>query len=79
MKTHTFPNSKLHSNPTGLFCMTSPEACYGMKQCPDKNCRLCYERLDLTGRFEPAMRFSNQQVHRFLNNYQVYLNRDVVS
>ena len=52
---------------------------YDMKRCKDRNCRFCYERLDLTDRFEPAMCFSNNQIHRFVNNYQISLNYNVVS
>ena len=62
----------------GLFCTDPPEARFGMKQCQDKSCHFCYERLDLTERFERAIHFSSGQVHRFVNNYNVYLNCDVV-
>ncbi|CAF4678199.1 unnamed protein product, partial [Rotaria magnacalcarata] len=61
----------------GIFSVKLPTAHYGIQQCRDKSCCFCYERLDLTERFEPAMNFSNNQVHCFLNNYQVYLNCDV--
>jgi hypothetical protein len=61
-----------------LFCRTMPEANYGMFRCRDTNCRFCYERSDLTHRFEPAMTFTSKQVHRFVNNYRVFLNGNVV-
>ncbi|CAF4774482.1 unnamed protein product, partial [Rotaria sp. Silwood2] len=77
MKTCTFRNSKLRWNYTGLFCNVEPKAHYGMKTCEDQNCRFCHERTDLTKRFERAMIFSNYQIHRFVNNYQVDLNCDV--
>ncbi|CAF4791122.1 unnamed protein product, partial [Rotaria sp. Silwood2] len=77
MKTCTFRNSKRHWNYTGLFCNVEPKAYYDMKKCEDRNCRFCYERSDLTKRLERAMNFSNKQIHRFVNNYQVYLNCDV--
>ncbi|CAF1346280.1 unnamed protein product [Rotaria sordida] len=77
MKTCTFRNAKPFWDYIGIFSYGKPKAQYGMKQCKDKSCRFCYERLDLTNRFERAMNFSNQQIHRFLNNYQVYLNCDV--
>ena len=79
MKTCTFHHSKPRSIEEGLFCINVPEARYGMKQCRDINCRFCYERLDLTHRLECAMHFSNNQLHHFVNHYQVYLNCHVVS
>lgn len=78
MKTCTFRHSTLRYTGEGIFALKSPEACYGMKQCQDRSCRFCYERLDLTKRFECAMNFSDQQIHRFVNDYQVYLNCNVV-
>lgn len=63
----------------GLFCHRPPFAHYGMQQCRDKSCRFCYERVDLTKRRERAMRFSTTQVHACLNQYQIYLNSNVVS
>ena len=59
-------------------CSFTQEARYGMKRCRDRNCRFCYERLDITNRFEQAMCFSENQIHRFVNQYQVYLNANVV-
>ena len=61
-----------------LFCQTMPSARQGMTRCRDTSCRFCYERLDLTHRFEPAMNFTTRQVHCFVNNYRVYLNANVV-
>ncbi len=79
MKTCALHNLKVRSKQENLFSMNLPEAHYGMKQCRDKTCRFCYERLDLTNRFERAMHFTNSQMFRSINNYQVYLNCDVVS
>jgi hypothetical protein len=79
MKTCTFRNSKPRCKDEGIFCRTSPTTQFGMKQCRDKSCRLCYERLDLTHRFERAINFSKNQIHQFINSYQVYLNADVVN
>ncbi|CAF3734674.1 unnamed protein product [Rotaria sordida] len=77
MKTCNFYNAKPQWDYIGIFPYGTPRAHYGMKQCKDKSCRFCYERLDLTNRFERAMHFSNKQVHCFLNQYRVYLNCDV--
>ncbi|CAF3873604.1 unnamed protein product [Rotaria sp. Silwood1] len=77
MKSCTFRNSKPHWDYVGLFTTNEPKSYYGMKRCSDHSCRFCYERLDLTERFEPAMNFSTKQVHRFVNDYQVFLNCDV--
>ena len=79
MKTCTFRHSAPRSNDEGIFCQMLPAAQYGMQQCRDQSCRFCYERLDLTRRFERAMHFSNEQIHQFVNKYRVYLNCDVVS
>jgi hypothetical protein len=80
MKTCTFRNSKPRDIFEGLFCINNPPSTqYSMKQCRDQSCRFCYERLDLTKRVEPAMNFSKNQIHCFVNHYQVYLNCDVVS
>ena len=51
----------------------------GMRQCRDRSCRFCYERLDLTKWFEPTMNFAKNQIHRFVNHYQLKLNDNVVS
>ena len=79
MKTCTFRKAKPRLQYEGIFGSRQPEARYGMKQCQDKSCRFCYERIDLTNRWQPAIHFTDNQVHRFVNNYQVYLNCDVVS
>ncbi|CAF2129272.1 unnamed protein product [Rotaria magnacalcarata] len=77
MKTCTFRQANPRSNIEGLFSFDPPEANYGMRRCRDINCLVCYERFDLTYRFEPTIQFSDRQCHRFVNDYQVYLNCDV--
>lgn len=79
MKTCQWRNALPRSILEGLFANRIPEAHYGMKQCRDQSCRFCYERLDLTKRIEPAMNFSNEQLHQCVNHYQIYLNCHVVS
>ena len=79
LKTSTFNQFKSQSIFEDIFRRDLPEAKFGMKQCRDKSCRFCYERLDLTKRFSPAMHFSKNQVHQFVNQYKIYLNADVVS
>ena len=63
----------------GLFCLKPAQARYGMKQCLECDCRICYERRDLTERFEPALSFVPAQMHHFVNHYEVMLNCPVVS
>ncbi|CAF3797057.1 unnamed protein product [Rotaria sp. Silwood1] len=77
MKTCNFRNAKPRWNYVGLFIYDQPEAHYGTNKCNDTSCRFCYERCDLTRRFERATNFSKQQIHCFLNQYKVYLNCDV--
>lgn len=79
MKTCHWRNALPRSILEGLFANRIPEAHYGMKQCRDKSCRFCYERLDLTHRFEKAIMFSTNQIHIFVNKYAAYLNCNVVS
>ena len=67
-----------HTVAQTLYRRVPIETEHGMKRCRDRSCRFCYERLDLTARFEPAMVFTTKQVHRFINGYRVYLNSDVV-
>lgn len=61
-----------------LFSMDTPVSDYGMIRCRDRSCRVCYERFDLTYRFEPTILFMDRQIHRFVNQYSVYLNCNVV-
>lgn len=79
VKTCRWKKSQLGTNSQSLFCLIPRTTRYGMKQCKDKSCQVCYERLDITDRFEKAINFSNDQIHQFVNNYMVYLNCDVVS
>jgi hypothetical protein len=83
MKTCSFRDAQPRSindanDKEGLFCINPPQARYGLKKCTIPPCRICYERLDLTKRFEPVMNTSPNLIHRFVNNYQVILNCDVV-
>ncbi|CAF1049309.1 unnamed protein product [Rotaria sordida] len=66
-----------HMEQNGIFCIQSPQAKYGMKRCQNKTCRFCYESHYLTHRFEPTIHYSDTQLHRFVNNYEVYLNCNV--
>ncbi|CAF3808946.1 unnamed protein product [Rotaria sp. Silwood1] len=77
MKTCSFRDATPPIAYNGIFSTRPPQAQYGMKMCRDGSCRFCYERRDLTHRFEPTINFSNTQVHRFLNKYEVYLNCNV--
>ena len=78
MKTCSFRPSLSPSTEEHLFATQVPEARFGTSRCRDLQCRLCYERSDLTDRIEPVTVFSPQQVHRFVSGYWVYLNADVV-
>lgn len=78
MKTCTFRGSKPRCGTETIFCSMAPEVLYGMKRCTDQICRFCYERLDITHRFEPAMSFLPKQSHCFVNKYRTYLNCDLV-
>ncbi|CAF3554163.1 unnamed protein product [Adineta steineri] len=77
MKTCSFRQSIPRCTDEGLFSFTLPSTQYGMKQCRHETCHYCYDRLDLKNRFEPAMCFSDSQIHHFVNGYQVYLNCNV--
>ena len=79
MKTCSFRDAKPRLAQETIFSLMAPEARYGMKRCREQSCRCCYERLDLTHRFEPAMNISPKQSHCFVNLYRIYLNCDVVS
>ncbi|CAF1336728.1 unnamed protein product [Adineta steineri] len=77
MKTCSFRQSIPRCTDEGLFSLNLPSTQYGMTQCKYKSCPFCYERLGLTNRSERAMRFSDSQIHHFVNGYQVYLNCNV--
>ena len=78
MKTCSFHPMMPRSDHEHIFALQAPAPRFGMTQCGDRDCRLCFERSDLTGRLEPAMIFVPRQMHRFVNGYEIYLNADVV-
>ncbi|CAF3407628.1 unnamed protein product, partial [Rotaria sp. Silwood2] len=83
LKTCSFRNSKPRSIDyinqnvdEGLFCINPPEAHYGMKQCSYHKCRLCHIPI-CNGRYASALKFTDHQIHTFVNQYQAILNCDV--
>ncbi|CAF3978273.1 unnamed protein product [Adineta steineri] len=78
MQTCSFRQSIPRCIDEGLFSLALPSGQYGMKQCRDQSCGYCYERLVMTHRVNPAMSFSNRQIHHFVSGYQVYLNCNVI-
>ncbi|CAF1321060.1 unnamed protein product [Rotaria sordida] len=77
MKTCRFRNAIPHIEHDGIFCIQSLQPKYGMKRCQDKSCRFCYESHHSTHRFESTIHYSDTQLYRFVNNYEVYLNCNV--
>jgi hypothetical protein len=78
MKACSFRQSQPTHHTETFFSLSTPTPYYGIQQCCNYTCHFCYERLDLTKRFERAMRFTKTQQHRFVNQYQIYLNANVV-
>lgn len=78
MKTSSFHSTSISIDQQEIFAEHSPIAQFGMKKCQDRDCQFCYERHNLTYRFESAIVFSSKQMHRFVNGYWIYLNADVV-
>ena len=83
LKTCSFRGSKprtldyiSHTEYEGIFCVDSPEACYGMKRCNKKKCLFCHLP-NRTHRYEPALKFTDKQIHTFVNQYHCILNCDV--
>ena len=61
--------------PEGLFCINEPQARYGMTQCNQLSCSLCYPSYKLTYRQDkPLIEFGPNQQHRFSNGYRSILN-----
>lgn len=68
-----FMSRTLHE---GLFCFDSLEARYGMKRCPYRRCLFCHLPNNIQ-RCEPAIKYTDHQIHTFVNQYQAILNCDV--
>ena len=79
----------------GILCQAEPIARYGMIHCRQRNCILCQaERQSVRKRpreeeteegyiseelFKVGVKFSSNQVHRFVNKYEAILNCHAVS
>jgi hypothetical protein len=84
MKTCSFRGADLyidlpsHYNYYGqrhLFCEDAPQANFSMLPCNCETCLCCHPRDDLTHRqLQPAVQFSTNHIHRFLNKYEAILN-----
>ncbi|CAF1354555.1 unnamed protein product [Rotaria magnacalcarata] len=61
----------------GLFCIDPPEARYGMKPCQDLQCFICHLSPNRISYDLPTVTFTDHQIHKFSNDYQVILNCDV--
>lgn len=93
MKTCHFRGAKpcSSSKQKGLFLKNEPVAQYGMSPCQFKNCRFCYPNEEIKkirqhqlsqhapDEYEPVIRFTSQQKHRFVSGYEAILNCPVVS
>jgi hypothetical protein len=63
-----------------LFCENIPKANFGMLPCNREICLCCHPRDDLTHRqIQPAVHFSTNYIHRFVNKYEAILNCPAVS
>ena len=61
----------------GLFCVQPPEASYGMKQCTYCKCLICGVPKHRLQHDTPSIKFTDHQIHTFVNQYQARLNCDV--
>lgn len=72
---HSTPNDDRH-----IFCQDTPTSIFGLLPCNLETCLCCHPRDDLTHRqIQPAVQFSINHIHRFLNKYQTILNCPAVS
>ncbi|CAF1311156.1 unnamed protein product [Rotaria sordida] len=84
MKTCSFRQSRPrtfledgHRIQEGLFCIKEPQACYGMKRCENQHCLFCYRHHRTTRFNQLSLKYMDEQMHTFVNQYQVYLNCNV--
>ena len=83
MKTCTFRGSRPRSvrkittnveEEESLFCLDQLGARYLMLPCNNQCCTCCYQSLDISRRHESSVQFANEDGHRFVNGYRIYLN-----
>jgi hypothetical protein len=75
-----FPEHPGYHDRKYIFCQDAPKTNFGMLPCNREICLCCHPRDDLTHRqIQPAVQFSTNYIHRFLNKYQAILNCPAVS
>jgi hypothetical protein len=86
MKTCSFRGARPNlSHHQGLFCLNEPEIRYGMTSCHQHTCQFCFPSKAITTvrlrqqQYEPVVRFSSAQKHRFVSGYEAILNCPTVS
>ncbi|CAF4518539.1 unnamed protein product [Rotaria sp. Silwood1] len=58
-----------------LFCLSEPQARYGITRCNELSCCLCYPSYKGVYRLQqPIIRFGSHQRHTFINGYESILN-----
>ena len=64
----------------GIICRDTPVAQYAMIPCRERNCILCQAYVETISKSSKssAVSFSSNQSHRFVNNYETFLNCDAV-
>lgn len=77
MKTCNFRGARpLPSPHHGLFLQDEPQIRYGMVQCRQRTCRLCFPSVPMR---KPVVQFTPTQKHRFISGYEAILNCPTVS
>ncbi|CAF1346263.1 unnamed protein product [Rotaria sordida] len=76
MKTCSYRGAQLRIvNEKSLFCLSEAQAQYGMTQCNQRSCCLCYPSYKLIYRqHQPIVQFGSYQQHTFINGYRSILN-----